>query len=236
MNTGNSEKTGRHSDRIIRFCLNLAPSFELPGGVEMMNPYRQEGVMDVVSRFYRRYYNDSQPRIILFGINPGRFGAGVTGIPFTDPIRLEEVCGIKNGFDKKPELSSEFVYNVVEAYGGPEAFYGDFFVSAVCPLGFTRDGKNLNYYDDKTLLSSCEPFIIRTMREQSSMFPSGDRCGCLGKGLNYKYFQKLNRQERIFDGIVPMPHPRWVMQYRRKKMDLFVHQYVGQLRKLRGEA
>ena len=49
-------------------------------------------------------------RHLLLGINPGRFGGGVTGIPFTDPIRLQNVCGIENNFEKKQELSSVFIY------------------------------------------------------------------------------------------------------------------------------
>lgn len=220
------------SEKIIDFCKKLSPAFAIPEDIEMMNPYQEQATMETVSRFYRKFYNDRNPRILLFGINPGRFGAGVTGIPFTDPIRLQDKCGIDNDFDKKPELSSEFVYEVVEAYGGAESFYGDFFVSAVCPLGFTRDGKNLNYYDDKTLLTNCEPFITHTLKDQLEMFPSSQICGCLGKGRNFDYFLKLNRKAKIFKKIIPLPHPRWVMQYRRRKMKVFIQLYVELLKKI----
>ena len=108
-------------------------------------------------------------RISIFGINPGRFGAGLTGISFTDPIRLELVCGIKNDLKKKPEPSSRFVYKVIEAYGGVEKFYNDFYVTAVSPLGFTEDGNNLNYYDYKSLVAAAEPFIIDSIKKQISL-------------------------------------------------------------------
>ncbi len=39
-------------------------------------------------------------RYLILGINPGRFGGGITGIPFTDPIRLQNICGIENDFQK----------------------------------------------------------------------------------------------------------------------------------------
>ncbi len=221
----------RLADDILSFYKNLKPDFPLPEGVEIMNPFDEEIATEVSARFYERYYNNANPRVILFGINPGRFGAGVTGVPFTDPIRLQEICGIQNDFDKKSELSSEFVYEVVDAYGGPKPFYDHFFVSAVCPLGFTKDGKNLNYYDDKNLLKNTEPFIVNTIREQIKMVDSPGVCLCLGQGVNYKYFGKLNEKHHFFKRIEPLPHPRWVMQYRRKRKAEFVKMYIDQLQR-----
>ncbi len=48
------------------------------------------------------------------------------------------MCGIENDLAEKAELSSHFIYAVVEAYGGASAFYYDFFITAMSPLGFTR--------------------------------------------------------------------------------------------------
>ena len=219
------------STGILSFYKNLKPDFPLPQGVEVMNPFEDADAAKVAGRFYQKYYDDINPRVILFGINPGRFGAGVTGVPFTDPIRLQEICGIQNDFDKKPELSSEFVYEVVDAYGGPKPFYDHFYVSAVCPLGFTRDGKNLNYYDDKQLAKDTESFIVQTIKEQIELVHSPGVSFCLGQGANYKYFLKLNEKYHFFKNIIPLPHPRWVMQYRRKKKDEFVKMYIDQLQR-----
>jgi hypothetical protein len=47
--------------------------------------------MKICSSFYQKYYADNKKRSLIIGINPGRFGAGVTGIPFTDPIRLKRI-------------------------------------------------------------------------------------------------------------------------------------------------
>jgi Domain of unknown function (DUF4918) len=225
----------RHSTKltqsyaILEFYKNLAPDFHLPKGVAIMNAFTDKNSWKLTEAFYNKFYNDSQPRKFIFGINPGRFGGGVTGIPFTDPIRLQQECGIPNDLPKKAELSSQFVYEVVKAYGGAELFYGHFFVTALSPLGFTKDGLNLNYYDDKELLVSSEPFIVECIRQQIDTMPTTDTCFCLGEGTNFKYFQKLNAKHQFFKEIIPLPHPRWVMQYRRKRLEEFVKLYVGKL-------
>lgn len=215
---------------ILKFYKNLNPNFDLPKDVAIMNPFTDATAWKLTKAFYEKFYSDLRPRQFIFGINPGRFGGGVTGIPFTDPIRLQQDCGIDNDLSKKAELSSQFVYQVVHAYGGPAAFYGDFFVTALSPLGFTKNGINLNYYDDKELIRDCEPFIIECIRTQIKTMPSSDVCFCLGEGANYKYFSKLNAKHEFFKEIIPLPHPRWVMQYRRKRVDEFVQLYVDKLK------
>ena len=91
-----------------------------------MYPFSGAETARVVRAFYNKYYNDDKPRYCIIGINPGRFGGGVTGIPFTDPIRLEKECGIDNNWPRKQELSSVFVYDMINAYGGSKAFYNQF--------------------------------------------------------------------------------------------------------------
>ena len=201
----------------------------MPDGVYIMHPYREKPVMETVAKFYKKFYADDQKRIILFGINPGRFGAGITGVPFTDPIRLEGQCGILNPFEKRYELSSEFVYEVINAWGGAEDFYKYFFVSALSPLGFVRDGKNLNYYDDKFLQQAATPFILDSVLRQKKLFGSVETAFSLGEGANYKYFCRLNKEHQLYKEIIPLPHPRWVMQYRRKRKDEFIQLYIDKL-------
>ena len=90
--------------------------------------------------FYRKFYNDTHRRIFIFGINPGRFGGGVTGIPFTDPIRLENECGIKNDFRKIAELSSSFVYQVVKRLEALICFTATFSLLLYRPLALRKTG------------------------------------------------------------------------------------------------
>ena len=218
------------AEAILDFYRTLRPGFALPEGVSIMNPYKNAETWAVASRFYEKFYSDRKPRAFIFGINPGRHGAGVTGVPFTDPIRLAGVCGIHNDWKQKPELSSEFIYKMIGAYGGAEAFFGHYFFTALSPLGFVRGGKNLNYYDDKELLRDVEPFVLKCIRHQLDTMPSYPICYCLGEGTNFKYFNRVNEKHGFFRQIVPLPHPRWVMQYRRKRVVEFVELYVSRLR------
>lgn len=217
------------SQQIIDFTRSLQPDWSIPAPVELLYPYGGRETMEVLIAFYQKYYSDEAPRIGLFGINPGRFGAGITGVPFTDPIRLETVCGIENPFPKKPELSSVFVYEFIEAFGGAAAFYQYFFITSLCPLGFVKDGKNYNYYDDRTLASCVTPYIVDHLRTLLEFNICPEVALCLGKGKNYDYFKKINAEHQFFQHLIPLPHPRWVMQYRRKKMPVFTDEYLEQL-------
>ncbi len=135
------------------FLNGLKPDFKVPDHIQVMVPFENNIVREINQIFFKKFYADSSKRILILGINPGRFGAGVTGIPFTDPIRLQDVLQIKNEFPKKSELSSIFIYQMIELFGGADEFFRKFYISAVSPLGFVSGGKNINYYDDKELWS-----------------------------------------------------------------------------------
>ena len=222
------------ADHVITFTRNLRlPDIALPEGFEWLFPYDNPETMRALTTFYGRFYADNQTRTFIFGINPGRFGAGITGVPFTDPIRLATLCGIENDFQKKPELSSIFVWQFINAYGGATAFCRDFYITSLSPLGFVKDGKNINYYDDRQLQKAAEPFIAWNIRTQLDFVAQRETAICLGEGQNFAFFQKLNAKHAFFKEIVPLPHPRWVMQYRRKRVEEFVERYVGVLQKVR---
>src|SRR6266571_3209111 len=129
--------------KIIEFYKSLQPP-SLPKGIEILFPQKNKEVMNVVETFFYKFYDDNEPRHLIFGINPGRFGAGTTGINFTAPKQLKEKLGIEHSFRNQTELSAEFIYEVIDRYGGPEKFYADFFLTALSPLGFVQKGKNMN--------------------------------------------------------------------------------------------
>lgn len=82
------------AEQILYFLFTIDLNIKLPCNVEVMDVYKDEEVQTTCQQFYSKYYNDHQPRTLLLGINPGRFGGGITGIPFTDPINLEKYCSI----------------------------------------------------------------------------------------------------------------------------------------------
>lgn len=201
----------------------------MPAGVDVLNPYHDPITLKYCTEFYTKFYNDAQPRTILIGINPGRFGGGITGVPFTDPIRLEKYCGIPNDLNKKPELSSDFIYRMIETFGGVDKFYSRFFISAVSPLGFTKDGKNLNYYDQKDLQEAVYDFAVQSLKKQLTFGINRNVAFCLGEGQNFKFLSKLNAEHQFFNKIVPLPHPRFIMQYRRKQLGEYLMVYLRTL-------
>jgi hypothetical protein len=224
------------AQKIINFNLELdynGPS--LPPGIRVMNPFREDPqTMYIVEAFYAKYYNDNNPRHLILGINPGRFGGGLTGIPFTDPKRLKSECGIDYRGKITHEPSSVFVYEVIKAYGGPERFYGDFYINSLCPLGFTYTDdtgreKNYNYYDSSELYEAVREYIVSNIGNQIGLGLNTETCFCFGTGKNENILRKLNTEHRFFKNIVSLEHPRFIMQYKNKEMKDYVAKYLERL-------
>jgi hypothetical protein len=214
------------ADHLLSLYGTLKPPKTLPGDIQWLYPQKDPAVMKIFETFLHKYYNDNKPRRLLLGINPGRFGAGVTGVNFTAPRQLKEICNIDHNFKPQSELSAEFIYELIGAYGGPEKFYSHFFIGSVCPLGFIKDGKNINYYDDKELLNTVQPFIIKTLERLIDFIVDNKIAIALGGEKNFKYLSSLNEQYHWFKEIVPVAHPRFIMQYRRKHKEQFIQQYL----------
>lgn len=216
------------ADRAIDYYLRLAESAGLPPGVSAMNPYLRPEVQAVVREFYQKFYADSGPRVYVLGINPGRYGAGVTGISFTTPQALAAHCGIANDLLPTPELSSRFIYRIVEAFGGATAFYGRFFLSSLYPLALVKEGKNYNYYDDRATTEALWPVITESLRQQLQFGAHRRVAVCLGR-KNERYFQRLNDEQGFFDRLVTLDHPRYILQYRAKEVEFFAERYIQTL-------
>jgi Domain of unknown function (DUF4918) len=218
------------ADRVLAFYQTLELKTALPQGIEYMNPYTDAYTFQLCELFYQKYYADNNKRTLLVGINPGRFGSGTTGVSFTDPIKLEKECGIENKLIKKPELSADFIYAMINAFGGAAKFYSRYFISAVSPLGFTKAGKNINYYDEPQLQEAVKPFIISSINGMVKLGISQEKCFCIGEGKNLEFLQKLNKEHAWFGEIVPLAHPRFIMQYKRKSLDRYISNYLEKLK------
>jgi Domain of unknown function (DUF4918) len=213
------------SAKALSFYKNIHVSDTLPASVEVMNPYETSLVRDYVQSFLEAFFGDSGNRVYVFGINPGRFGAGLTGVTFTDPVALEDFCGIRNDLEKRRELSSEFIYEFIQQWGGPDKFYQEFFLTAVSPLGFIRHGKNYNYYDDPEMFAVIKPFIVESMNHQLTFGARRDMAIVLGTGQNQKTFNGLNAQYGWFEKVLALEHPRYIMQYQRKRLAEYFRKY-----------
>jgi hypothetical protein len=220
------------ADHVINFNSHVQFTGKLPSGIRIMNPFREQPqILGVMSQFYKKFYNDHLSRRMIMGINPGRLGSGSTGVPFTDTKRMIDVHGIQIEGIRTHEPSAVFIHDVISAYGGVEQFYKDFYIGSVCPLGFTAvqpGGKeiNYNYYDSKALTNAVYDFMIESIKEQLTFGIDTSVCFCLGTGKNAAFLEQLNNKEKFFKKIVPLEHPRFVMQYKSKTKQEYVDKYL----------
>lgn len=225
------------ADKVIAFNKNLSyTGAPLPDGITVMNPFSDSETMKIVEQFYKKYYNDNTRRCLILGINPGRFGAGLTGIPFTDTKRLVGECGIAYTGRNSHEPSSVFVYEVIKAFGGVDAFYDKFFINSPCPLGFVKpdeNGKetNYNYYDSPKLQAAVKDYMIENILKLVSLGVETEICFCFGAGKNFAFLNKLNREFNFFGEIIALEHPRFIMQYKNKSRDVYVAKYLEAVKK-----
>jgi hypothetical protein len=128
---------------------------------------------------------------------------------------------------------------MIDAYGGTAKFYSDFYITAISPLGFTIKGRsrnvNYNYYDSPVLIKAVEGFIKESLEKQLTFGIHKDTCFCLGTGKNFSFLSKLNEKEGYFGEIIPLEHPRFIMQYRSKQKEEYISKYIMELMKIKNE-
>lgn len=224
------------AERVLQFNADLSGEvLELPEGFKFINPFKgeqEELVQRITTAFYEKYYSDCRTRRLILGSSPARRGSAITGVPFEDAKRLQMEFGVL--FDKfwVNQSSSGFLQEVVDQYGGFEKFYSDFFMSFICPFGLVRitpKGKeaNCNYYENKKLQEALYPFIVKAIYNQLKFGIDTCVCYCIGSGENYRFLSKLNNEHRFFEKIIPLEHPRFIMQYNSRKKDIFVEKYLN---------
>ncbi|MDO3426709.1 SMUG2 DNA glycosylase family protein [Chryseobacterium sp. APV1] len=222
--------TKTFAEEVVEFNRNLKYYGNLPDDFQVLNPYLDNPeTIIVMERFYKKYYNDSNKRKFLIGINPSRHGAGVTGVPFTDTKRLESVCGIKMESAHTHEVSSVFMYDVIEQYGGAENFYQDVYINSPFPLAIVRKSKgswiNANYYDDKELFKDVKDFMIDCLKKHITLNLDISEVFVLGK-KNADFISKLNKEANLFEKMTVLEHPRYIQQYKSKEKQLYIDKYI----------
>lgn len=210
---------------------------DLPDNYSFNNPFNgenKEQIKRITNLFYNKYYNDSNKRKLILGSSPARRGTATTGIPFEDANHLYKVTGIMIDNFYINKSSSDFLYEVMEQYGGCEKFYKDFFMSFVCPLGIVKvnlkgNEVNSNYYENKKLEKALYNFIVTSLKKQISFGIDTSVCYCIGSGENFKFLTKINEEFNFFDKIIPLEHPRFIMQYNSINKDKYLKNYIDKL-------
>lgn len=224
-------------EKVIDFNRNLQYSDELPENFRVINPYLDNPeTLEVMQQFYQKFYNDSNSRKFIVGINPSRHGAGVTGVPFTDTKRLESICGITMHSAHTHEISSVFLYDMISEFGGAAAFYKQFYINSPFPLAIVRKSKegnwlNANYYDDKTLFETVKDYMIASLKQHISLGLDTSKVYILGK-KNATFIQKLNKEANLFGNMKVLEHPRYIQQYKSKEKQLYIDKYILTLNNL----
>lgn len=223
------------ADKVIEFNRQLEYTGELPAGYRVMNPFAENPeTMIVMERFYRKYYDDTLPRRLIIGINPSRNGSGVTGVPFTDTKRLESVCGIEMVSARTHEVSSVFMYEMIDVYGGPESFYRDFYINSPFPLAIVRQAENgkwlnANYYDDPELFAMTEDFMLHSLSRHAGLGLDTSEIFVLGI-KNAGYIKRLNDKSNLFGRLTPLEHPRYIQQYKSAEKLFYIEKYISCLK------
>lgn len=110
---------------------------------------------------YWETYGKGPKKAVFLGMNPGPFGMAQTGVPFGEVHFVRDWMGIEAPVGRPPrehpkrpvegfacrrsEVSGKRLWGFAqERWGGPEAFFADYFVANYCPLLFLdAGGKNL---------------------------------------------------------------------------------------------
>jgi len=70
------------------------------------------------------------------------------------------------------------------------------------------------------------PFIVSSLKAQLDFGARREKAVCLGTGKLYTIFRKINAGQKFFKEIIPVEHPRFIMQYRRKRKADYLKKYV----------
>ena len=226
------------SDNVLEFNEWLAnTSLELFDNYSISNPFNGKNriqIKEITNAFYKKYYNDHNKRYLILGSSPARKGTATTGIPFEDANHLYKETGIMIDNFYINKSSSNFLYDVMEQYGGCQRFYKDFFMSFVCPLGIVNVNSkgnlvNANYYENKKLEKASHNFIVDSLKKQIALGIDTSICYCIGSGENFKFLTKINEEYHFFDKIISLEHPRFIMQYNSKDRNKYLDKYINAL-------
>mgnify|MGYP000642076562 FL=1 len=73
-----------------------------------------------------------------------------------------------------------------------------------------------------------ESFIITKLKQQIEFGFETDVCFSLGK-KNAKYLEYINSKEHLFGKIIPLDHPRYIVQYKSRQKEDYISGYLKKL-------
>lgn len=179
-----------------------------------------------IKRYYEKYVSKNKPKIVLCGINPGRFGAGLTGIPFIDFKSLSKMLNDINRTET--EQSAQFFFRVIEKIG-KERFYQNCYVTNISKFGFAEQGKsrNVNYYD---LPKNTQRWLLDRFCEEMN-FINPNIIIPLSQNVEHSLNLLKDEGKLSFNIGERINHPSWVMTYRKNDEDIWIKKYCDEILK-----
>lgn len=172
----------------------------------------------LVREFYQTYYTkQNNNRVVLCGINPGRLGAGKTGVPFLDFHSLSRMLpGIR---DNDSELSAKFISTIIEKIGR-ERFFEHVYLTNISWFGFTKGNKNINYYElDEKLQREFTNGFIKEMEmiDPKVIVP-------LSKDVKKSLIQLKKEKGLDVEIAQPLSHPYYYSNFK-TRVELGIEKY-----------
>ena len=78
-------------------------------------------------------------------------------------------------------------------------------------------------------LSGLRLLVLGAVKAQIALGARTDVAIVLGAGKLMAYLERLNAEHGLFKKLVALEHPRFIMQYRRKRIPEFVEKYKNVL-------
>lgn len=172
-------------------------------GIEILSEFRKN--KNNIEAFYDKYVVPNNPKIVICGINPGRLGAGKTGVPFIDFTSLAKLI---EGIDREDsEASAKFFYSIIDHFG-KEKFYSNIYVTNISWLGFStksKPAKNVNYYN---LPEDVKEVLFDNFIEEINLVEPTHILSCSNEVTNV--LKKLKEQGKLKSSIdisIKLNHP-----------------------------
>ena len=119
---------------------------------------------------------------------------------------------------------------MISEYGGAKKFYHEFYINSPFPLAIirkTKEGKwlNANYYDSLELFKIVKDYMLFSLKKHISLGLDTSEVYVLGK-RNADFIHKLNKEEKLFERIIVLEHPRYIQQYKSKEKVYYIDKYI----------
>lgn len=185
-----------------------------------------ESNMENIQKFCDKYYSNGVPFRVICGMNPGRLGAGKTGIPFIDFNSLSKLLDDVSNEDS--EKSAGFIFDVIEEFGR-ERFFDNFYLTNFCSVGFMKNGANYNF---DCLPNQLLEIVKNNFYEEMEVVKPKSVLS-LSVSVQNSVCTLLQNATILKERL---PHPSWVMTYRSKSADKWKGKYLSTMEKLILEA